>query len=70
MKRILVIEDEPALCDELCTLLRHAGYEPIAVTEWNCVLDKMKNVAADLTPEFTGHLIGTIDCPMSDRNNR
>ena len=63
MKRILVIEDEPALRDELCTLLRHAGHEPVAVTEWNGVLDQMINAAADLIlldinlPEVSGETL-------------
>ena len=63
MKRILVIEDEPALRDELCTLLRHAGYEPDAVTEWHDVLGRMKTAPADLIlldinlPEVSGETL-------------
>ena len=48
MKRIMIIEDEPALRDELSVLLQNAGYEPIAVTDYDNVAEQMKVADADL----------------------
>ena len=48
MKRIMIIEDEPALRDELSVLLQNAGYEPIAVTDYDNVSEQMKLADADL----------------------
>lgn len=47
-KRIMIIEDEPALRDELSVLLQNAGYEPIAVTDYDNVSEQMKVADADL----------------------
>ena len=41
MKRIMIIEDETSLRDELSLLLKNAGYEPIAVTDYNNVSEQM-----------------------------
>lgn len=48
MKKILIIEDETALRDELSVLLKNAGYEAIAVTDYNNVSEQMKSTDADL----------------------
>ena len=48
MKRIMIIEDGPALRDELSVLLQNAGYEPIAVTDYDNVSEQMKVADADL----------------------
>ena len=48
IKRIMIIEDEPALRDELSVLLQNAGYEPIAVTDYDNVSEQMKVADADL----------------------
>lgn len=48
MKRMMIIEDEPALRDELSVLLQNAGYEPIAVTDYDNVSEQMKVADADL----------------------
>ncbi|WP_164175133.1 response regulator transcription factor [Ruminococcus flavefaciens] len=48
MKRIMIIEDETALRDELSVMLKNAGYEPIAVTDYDNVSEQMKAVNADL----------------------
>ena len=48
MKKILIVEDEPALRSELSVLLRHAGYDPAAVTDFQNVSEQMKAAAADL----------------------
>jgi DNA-binding response OmpR family regulator len=34
MKRIMIIEDETTLRDELSVLLKNAGYESVAVTDY------------------------------------
>lgn len=44
----MIIEDEPALRDELSVLLQNAGYEPIAVTDYDNVSEQMKVADADL----------------------
>ena len=48
MKRIMIIEDETTLRDELSVLLKNAGYEPIAVTDYTNVSEQMKAADADL----------------------
>ena len=48
MKRIMIIEDEPALRDELSVLLQNAGYEPITVTDYDNVSEQMKSANSDL----------------------
>ena len=48
MKKILLIEDEAALRDELSVLLKNAGYTPVSVTEWDSVPEQMKSSGADL----------------------
>lgn len=48
MKRIMIIEDETALRDELSVLLKNAGYEPIAVTDYSNVSEQMKSANSDL----------------------
>lgn len=44
----MIIEDKPALRDELSVLLQNAGYEPIAVTDYDNVSEQMKVADADL----------------------
>lgn len=48
MKKIMIIEDETALRDELSVLLQHAGYETAAVTDDRQVLEQMKAPGIDL----------------------
>ncbi|SEL39764.1 DNA-binding response regulator, OmpR family, contains REC and winged-helix (wHTH) domain [Ruminococcus sp. YRD2003] len=48
MKRIMIIEDETTLRDELSVLLKNAGYEPIAVTDYSNVSEQMKSANSDL----------------------
>lgn len=48
MKRIMIIEDETTLRDELSVLLKNAGYEPIAVTDYSNVAEQMKSAYSDL----------------------
>ena len=48
MKRIMIIEDETALRDELSVLLKNAGYEPVAVTDYSNVSEQMKSAYSDL----------------------
>ena len=44
----MIIEDETALRDELSVLLKNAGYEPIAVTDYSNVSEQMKSANSDL----------------------
>ncbi len=48
MKKIMIIEDETTLRDELFLLLQNAGYEPIRVTDYNNVSEQMKAANVDL----------------------
>lgn len=48
MKRIMIIEDETALREELSVLLKNAGYEPVAVTDYSNVSEQMKSAYSDL----------------------
>ena len=48
MKRIMIIEDETTLRDELSVLLKNAGYEPVAVTDYSNVSEQMKSANSDL----------------------
>ena len=48
MKRIMIIEDEAILRDELSVLLKNAGYEPLCVTDYHNVSEQMKASAANL----------------------
>lgn len=63
MKRILIIEDETALREELSVLLQNAGYEALAVTDYHNVAAQMQSAAADLIlldinlPEVNGETL-------------
>lgn len=48
MKKIMIIEDESALRDELAVLLQNAGYETVCVTNYDNVSEQMKDADADL----------------------
>ena len=48
MKKILLIEDEVSIREELAVLLKNAGYEPVSVTDWKNVMEQMKSSCADL----------------------
>lgn len=48
MKKILIIEDETALREEVSVLLKNSGYETAAVTDFKDVLGQMKTASADL----------------------
>lgn len=48
MKKIMIIEDETALRDELSVLLKNAGYEVTAITDYHNVSEQMKAANADL----------------------
>ena len=48
MKRIMIIEDETTLREELSVLLKNAGYEPIALTDYSNVSEQMKSANSDL----------------------
>jgi DNA-binding response OmpR family regulator len=48
MSKILIIEDEKILCDELAKLLKNAGYDTMCVTDFSDVAGQMKSSQADL----------------------
>lgn len=48
MKRILIIEDDVGLQEELKYLLHQNGYEGITLTDFSCALEKMLDSQADL----------------------
>lgn len=48
MKKILIIEDDIGLQEELKYLLHQNGYESIVLTDFSCALDKMLGSQADL----------------------
>ena len=44
----MIIEDETTLREELSVLLKNAGYEPIALTDYSNVSEQMKSANSDL----------------------
>lgn len=48
MHKILIIEDDPAIRDELALLLTNEGYRAAAVTEFTGVSDQVRQTAPDL----------------------
>lgn len=48
MKKIMIIEDETTLREELSVLLYNAGYEAIALTDYHDVSEQMKAIECDL----------------------
>lgn len=63
MSKILVIEDDRVLCDELAALLRNTGYETACITDFHHVSEQMKNMRSDLIlldinlPEVNGEAL-------------
>lgn len=48
MNKIMIIEDDSALRNELSVLLKNAGYETIPITNYSNVAEQMKSISADL----------------------
>ena len=48
MKTILVIEDESSIREELCSLLKNAGYEVKTIEDFTNVLEQIIKIDADL----------------------
>lgn len=48
MKKILIIEDEAVLCEELSTLLKNAGYETEQIRDLGRIAEQMLSSDADL----------------------
>lgn len=48
MKKILIIEDDNAIAEELSVLLEKSGYEPSRITDFNNVPEQMKSAGANL----------------------
>lgn len=63
MKRIAVVEDELYMREELCSLLRKAGYEALQITVFEDAAEQMTALAPDLVlldinlPEISGFQI-------------
>ena len=48
MKKILIIEDEEILREEVSTLLKNSGYETMVITDFSNTAEQMKSAGADL----------------------
>ena len=48
MKKIVIVEDEKVIREELCALLENAGYQPAAVTDFAHTESEILNSGADL----------------------
>lgn len=48
MKKIVIVEDEKMIREELCALLENAGYQPVAVTNFAHTESEILNSGADL----------------------
>ena len=48
MQKIMIIEDEPAVREELAFLLENEGYKPLAVTEFHNAAEKVRASAPDV----------------------
>ncbi|MDE5737626.1 MAG: response regulator transcription factor [Oscillospiraceae bacterium] len=63
MNKILVIEDDKALCKELAILLKNSGYEVVCITKFRDISQQMRQANADLIlldinlPEVNGEIL-------------
>lgn len=48
MKKIVIVEDEKVIREELCALLENAGYQPVAVTDFAHTASEILNSGGDL----------------------
>lgn len=48
MKKIVIVEDEKMIREELCALLENAGYQPVAVTDFAHTESEILNSGGDL----------------------
>lgn len=48
MKKIVIVEDEKMIREELCALLENAGYQPVAVTDFAHTVSEILNSGGDL----------------------
>lgn len=48
MKKIVIVEDEKVIWEELCALLENAGYQPVAVTDFAHTESEILNSGGDL----------------------
>lgn len=48
MKKIVIVEDEKVIREELCALLENAGYQPVAVTDFAHTESEILNSVGDL----------------------
>lgn len=63
MKKILIVEDDRAICRELTELLRNAGYEALALEDFSDAASRILQIRADLVlldiniPFLNGELV-------------
>lgn len=63
ISKILVIEDDKVLCNELAALLRNAGYETECIIDFHHVSEQIRNIKSDLIlldinlPEVNGEVL-------------
>ncbi len=63
MNKILIVEDDMTLCEELSILLKNAGYEVLSIKVFKDLLSQMKEADADLIlldislPEENGEVL-------------
>lgn len=48
MQKIIIIEDDPAIRDELALLLGNEGYQALPVTEFSSIAEQVQSAGADL----------------------
>lgn len=48
MKKILIVEDDTLICEELVQLLTHEGYESMVLEDFEHALEQMRDANADL----------------------
>lgn len=48
MKKILIVEDDKTICDELCELLENAGYAPLVITSFAHTKEEILAASPDL----------------------
>lgn len=48
MQKIMIVEDDPAIRDELTLILANEGYQPLLITDFEAVAGQICNAAPDL----------------------
>ena len=48
MSRVLIVDDEPDVCDALCRVLKRAGYDPVFALDAESALELQRSDCADV----------------------